>query len=59
MVTGYDMSEYELYYCPTCEFWFAKLLGLFQHVESTSCEQELGEDAIGTLVRCLEAYIDT
>jgi hypothetical protein len=40
--------------CPTCGTVFSKLSGLFQHVDSTSCEQELNREPIVKLVKWLE-----
>lgn len=40
--------------CPTCEDVFSKLSGLFQHVNSTTCEQRLGKGSIAKLVKWLE-----
>lgn len=51
-------SEYnEIVYpfsCPGCDTKFTKLSGLFQHVYSNACNQELYQGKIGKLIRWLE-----
>ncbi|KAF2024781.1 hypothetical protein EK21DRAFT_93777 [Setomelanomma holmii] len=37
------------YYCPTCDASMPKLSSLFQHIESDSCDQTLGDSVIGQL----------
>lgn len=39
--------------CPTCNAHFNKLSGLFQHIESSSCDQTLNSNGIGQLRRDL------
>jgi uncharacterized C2H2 Zn-finger protein len=31
-----------MYQCPSCGSYFSKMSGLFQHVESDSCDETLG-----------------
>lgn len=40
--------------CPECNTVFTKLSGLFQHVYSKACDQDLYQGKIGKLVRWLE-----
>lgn len=40
--------------CPTCDREFTRLSGLFQHVTTQSCEQELDGNVIGKLCWWLE-----
>ncbi|KAJ4356568.1 uncharacterized protein N0V89_004602 [Didymosphaeria variabile] len=41
------------YKCPDCDSGFPKLSSLFQHVDSSACDQTLNEGAIGHLSRFL------
>jgi hypothetical protein len=45
------------YKCPDCDTSLPKLSSLFQHVESSSCDQTLDEGAIGTLRRFLASRL--
>ena len=40
--------------CPECDIVFTRLSGLFQHVYSKACNQDLNKGKIGKLVRWLE-----
>jgi hypothetical protein len=42
-------NEYYRYKCPDCENQFRYLSGLFQHVESDACNQQLNGTSIGQL----------
>jgi hypothetical protein len=61
MLLGLDL-EYKYYdplpyACPGCDALFPRLSGLFQHVESSSCDQSLNDGAIGTLKRFLRGRL--
>ncbi|CAO2655281.1 Nn.00g103450.m01.CDS01 [Neocucurbitaria sp. VM-36] len=45
----YYYTEADPYLCPTCDAKFPKLSSLFQHIESSSCEQSLDDNVIGQL----------
>lgn len=47
---GYG-QDFKPYHCPECKTKFSKISGLFQHVESLACEQQIDEGGIGKLVR--------
>jgi len=51
--SAYSDSVYP-FKCPECDTVFTKLSGLFQHVYSEACDQDLYEGKIGKLVRWLE-----
>ncbi|XTI93707.1 hypothetical protein V2W45_1253331, partial [Cenococcum geophilum] len=51
--SAYSDSVYP-FKCPECDTVFTKLSGLFQHVYSKACDQDLYEGKIGKLVRWLE-----
>jgi hypothetical protein len=42
-------NEYYKYKCPDCENQFRYLSGLFQHVESDACNQQVEGTSIGRL----------
>ena len=44
-----------LYKCPKCDTGFTKLSGLFQHVYSKACNQDLYTGKMGQLVKWLES----
>jgi hypothetical protein len=43
--------------CPTCNATVPKLSSLFQHIESSACEQTLHDDVVGQLRRFLESRL--
>lgn len=52
-----ESEYYEAVYpfeCPGCDSYFTKLSGLFQHVCSKACHQDLHSGKIDKLVRWLE-----
>ncbi|KAH7384149.1 hypothetical protein DE146DRAFT_667988 [Phaeosphaeria sp. MPI-PUGE-AT-0046c] len=53
MYHGRDLEDYHgqvsPYMCPTCDAAMPKLSSLFQHIESNSCAQTLGDHIIGQL----------
>ena len=59
MLSGYDLcSLYSTkvfpFECPECCSVFTKLSGLFQHVYSDACSQQMDEGKIAKLIRWLE-----
>ncbi|KAL6151569.1 hypothetical protein ACJQWK_10270 [Exserohilum turcicum] len=53
--TQYDVDPFM---CPTCDATFSKLSGLFQHVESSACEQNLHDRVIGKLRNFLASRLN-
>lgn len=47
---GYTLHRDGFHFdCPDCDMNFRKLSGLFQHIESQTCDQTLYDGAIGKL----------
>jgi hypothetical protein len=44
--------------CPTCDAKVLKLSSLFQHIESSACEQTLDDDVVRQLRNFLESRLD-
>jgi hypothetical protein len=55
--SDYDETVYP-FHCPECDTVFTKLSGLFQHVYSKACKQDLYEGKVAKLVRWLEVQHD-
>lgn len=50
----YDLADDCFHFdCPDCDMEFRKLSGLFQHIESQTCDQTLYDGAIGKLRKWL------
>jgi hypothetical protein len=45
-----DWDDYYMYKCPDCQNGFRFLSGLFQHIESDACDQQLDATSIADLV---------
>jgi hypothetical protein len=54
---NYVYQDPRPYMCPGCDASLPKLSSLFQHIESSSCDQTLDEGAIGTLRRFLASRL--
>ncbi len=50
-------SEHKKYKCPECQKKLRLLSGLFQHVESDACNQQIRTKSIGKLVHFISTRV--